>query len=120
MISEFSLFVSSVEGRTVERFGTRELIGAKRVFDPPLKPDEDASKRKRVTKWFPERIVSITAVEHQRYDAEYRGAIADGGLKAHKREEWEAQIEKDLAAEKATREAAEKLAKDKAKAADTK
>lgn len=103
---EFVLFVSSVQDRTVYRFGTRQLIGAKRVYDPPLRPDEDPATRSVVTKWQPERIVPITANEFQRYGAEYRGAIADGALKERKREEYQAQRDEEARTEAAALAAA--------------
>lgn len=108
---EFTLFVSSVPNRTVYRFGTRVLIGAKRVYDPPLQPNEDIATRERVTTWQPERIFPIPKAEAERYGAEYRGALADGALKERTREEWEAQNQKDFAAEKAAAEQAKKAAK---------
>lgn len=105
---EFTLFVSSVPNRTVYRFGTRVLIGAKRVYDPPLQPDENPATRERVTAWQPERIFPIPKAEAERYSAEYRGAIADGALKERTKVEWEAQTQKELAAEKAAAEQAKK------------
>jgi hypothetical protein len=56
-------------------------------------------------------LFPIPKAEAERYGAEYRGAIADGALKERTREEWEAQNQKDLAAEKAAAEKAKKAAK---------
>lgn len=70
----FALFVSSVEGRTVSRFGTatarqaNELIGARRSPGGPIV-------------WDPEEVVALPVREVEAFAKEYRDAIAEGSLR---------------------------------------
>lgn len=114
---QFTLFVSSVRGKTVRRYGASSLIGAKRRHDPPLGPNESASDRPAVTVWTPERVVAITADEHRRYGKEYAREIRDGALKERTEADWLAQNDADLKAEAKARDAAAKAAKDAAEKA---
>jgi hypothetical protein len=85
----FGLFVSSVEGQPVSRFGGGGvMIGASR----------DLSDRKLVH-YTPEIIVGIPHEEARKYAREYRRAISDGSLKERTAAEWAAQ--NDLPAEPA-------------------
>lgn len=69
----FALFVSSVEGRAVSRFGTatgrqaNELIGARRSSEGPIV-------------WDTEAITALSAREAEAFSKEYRDAIAEGSL----------------------------------------
>ena len=65
----FGLYVSSVEGQPVSRFGTKVLIGAER--DP-----ETRNKIRYRTK----DVVGIPTEEANRYAREYARLIADGAL----------------------------------------
>ncbi|AUX31927.1 MULTISPECIES: hypothetical protein [Sorangium] len=80
---EFALFVSSVEGSLVSRFGTGRgsYIGATRdIKDPTL-----------IT-WDVNRIIPIPASEYARFRRAYDKAIKDGSLKLRTREEYEASL----------------------------
>jgi hypothetical protein len=113
---QFTLFVSSVEGKTVFRYGTRQLIGAKRAHVPPLTDKERPADRPAITVWNTERIVPITAQEAARYCKEYGREIRDGALKERTEAGWKAQNDADLKAEAKARDAA-KAAKDAAEKA---
>ena len=69
------LYVSSVPGRLVFRFGTSVLIGATRSSENP----------KQVT-WEADKIVRIPAIEARRYAREYGGAFDRGDLKRQTRQ----------------------------------
>lgn len=73
----FGLFVSSVEGRPVTRFGTKVLIGA----------DRDSAEPRKI-RYRPKEIVAIPHDEAHRYGREYARLIADGDLVEHKADEW--------------------------------
>lgn len=73
----FGLFVSSVEGHPVSRFGSKVLIGADR--DPVL--------RNKI-RYTPKLIVGIPTAEAIKYAREYSRAIADGSLSARKESDW--------------------------------
>jgi hypothetical protein len=68
----FALYVSSVPGRPVRRYGSTggALIGAAR---------QDAANPGAVT-YYPERVVGLSVAEVQRYGREYRRALSDGDL----------------------------------------
>jgi hypothetical protein len=78
----FGLFVSSVDGQPVSRFGvgTRVLIGA--AHDP-------AEPRKIL--YDPKAIVGIPHAEAQKYAREYRRAISDGSLTVRTAAQWNEQ-----------------------------
>lgn len=78
----FGLFVSSVEGRPVARFGTKTLIGAER---DPSKPRKIVYRTKD--------IVPIPVDEAERYSREYGRLIADGDLVKHTADEWTKQTQ---------------------------
>lgn len=114
---QFTLFVSSVEGKTVFRYGTRQLIGAKRAHVPPLTDKERPEDRPAITVWNTARIVPITAQEAARYCKEYGREFRDGALKERTEAEWKAQNDADLKAEAKARDVADKAAKDAAEKA---
>lgn len=76
----FAVYVSSVEGCPVTRFGTRTLIGAARRVKEPT-----------VIDYQPDVVVAITADEFNRYRREYQRALGNGSLKRRTIEEWQAQ-----------------------------
>lgn len=76
----FGLFVSSVEGKPVMRFGTKVLIGAER---DPTEP--------RKIRYNTKAIVAIPHDEAHRYAREYGRLIADEELVAHTADEWSRQ-----------------------------
>lgn len=76
----FGLFVSSVEGQPVTRYGTKVLIGAARDHLQPRKIIYD-----------PTLIVAIPATEARRYSREYRRAIANGSLTERTAAQWREQ-----------------------------
>lgn len=90
---EFSLFVSSVEGHAVTRFGTRppSLIGATRTTKPAGNKPHYWSGDSSIT-WDTKTIVPIPTTEYARYRSEYDGAIAAKSLVRRTREEWDAQM----------------------------
>jgi hypothetical protein len=75
--SAFGLFVSSVEGKPVMRFGSKVLIGAERDPDQPRK-----------IRYNTKAIVAIPVDEAHRYGREYARLIADEELVAHTADEW--------------------------------
>jgi hypothetical protein len=79
------LYVSSVAGRLVPRFGAGgSYLGAER--DP---------KNASAIKWYPERVLPITAPEFQRFRREYDQAIEDGDLSLRSEDDFNAQRESD-------------------------
>jgi hypothetical protein len=102
------LYVSSVNGHAVARFGSGServpnlLIGASR---DPLKPTEIA--------WNEDAVVRIPEAEATRYAREYGEAIEDGALKKRTKAEWDAQ---EAARAQADKELAEKRKAEKAAA----
>jgi len=76
----FGLFVSSVEGQPVMRFGTKVLIGADRDADEPRK-----------IRYRTKEIVAIPKDEAHRFAREYGRLITDGSLVEHKADEWSRQ-----------------------------
>jgi hypothetical protein len=76
----FALFVSSVAGMPVTRFGTRTLIGAARRHLEPT-----------IVDYTPELIVPLPADEYARYRREYNRALANGSLRRRSAEDWRAQ-----------------------------
>lgn len=73
----FSLFVSSVEGALVTRYGSRTLIGATRT---PTSIE-----------WDTELITAIPTDEYERFRREYDRALRDGSLVERSAEDWLAQ-----------------------------
>lgn len=76
----FGLFVSSVEGSPVTRYGSSVLIGAERNPDEP---------RKIV--YHPDAVIAIPHDEAQRYAREYRRLIAEGALVERTADDWRSQ-----------------------------
>lgn len=89
---QFGLYLSSIEGKPVTRFGTKVLIGAVRVGNRVF--------------YQPKVINPIPIAETKRYHREYRRAISAGSVVSHTREQWLAQ-QSTITAKQA---AAEKLA----------
>ena len=77
----FGLFVSSVDGSPVTRFGSTVLIGADR---DPTKPNK--------IRYRTEEIIAIPRDEAEKYAREYARLIADGALVAHTADEWSNQV----------------------------
>lgn len=81
----FVLFVSSVEGYAVTRYGSgtpsrrATLIGAQRVPG-------------RGIVWDTREVVALTEDELRQYSKEYRGAIADKALRQRTEADWKAWI----------------------------
>lgn len=73
----FGLFVSSVEGHPVTRFGTKVLLGAYRDADNPRK-----------VRYRTKEIIAIPRDEAERYAREYGRLIEDEELVAHTADEW--------------------------------
>lgn len=94
------LYVSSVEGHLVSRFGTarpgvgNQLIGASKA--PKIGKDDkpitgpDGSVLDWVLAWHTDEITWIPAAEHERFFREYRRAIEDGALTVRTKAEFEA------------------------------
>lgn len=82
----FTLFVSSVEGRAVSRFGARSgtLIGARYTTE------EEMAAGAGPIVWDTERVVPLLEDEHARYRREYASAIRCGDLRACTPEQWTA------------------------------
>lgn len=68
------LYVSSVPGRLVFRFGTSVLIGATRSSESPKQID-----------WDTDNVVRIPAAEARQYAREYDGAFERGDLQKRSR-----------------------------------
>lgn len=76
----FALFVSSVDGHPVTRFGTRTLVGAARRQLEPT-----------VVDYTPELVVALPHAEASRYRREYERAIQAGSLRRRSADDWRAQ-----------------------------
>lgn len=102
---EFGIYVTPKKGATVPRFGAPRgtYIGAKRGG--------------KQIEWDEGRIVAIPVDEYRRFRAEYDGAIADGSLRQHKAEAYEAQVEKRKEASAEAKKKAESDAKKRAEEA---
>ncbi len=86
-VPEFALYVSSVEGRLVTRYGTARpgapsYIGARRA---PKDPTEIV--------WETDVVVALTAAEISRSARESERALAAKSLRRRTREEYLAQLE---------------------------
>ena len=79
----FGLFVSSVEGQPVTRYGTKTLIGAERDRVNPTQIHYDTRA-----------IIAIPHAELSRYRREYAGAIRDGSLRERTAKQWVEQQKK--------------------------
>lgn len=77
---QFALFVSSVEGSLVARYGTGTFIGAERRADDP-----------RVVDFHTDLIVAIPHDEFRRFRREYLRALREGSLVARNVDEWNRQ-----------------------------
>lgn len=98
MGSQFSLFVSCVEGQLCTRFGTRTFIGAER------------DQKTNEIHWFPDRIVAIPASEHARHRKEYDRLVQQGDLVVHTEADWKAFCELEAEAERNVRQRAAEAA----------
>lgn len=79
--SAFGLYVSSIEGQPVARFGSGGvMIGAERDLND-----------RRVVRYTPDVVVAISHEEARKYAREYRRAIDDGSLKLRTAAEWATQ-----------------------------
>lgn len=85
----FAMFVSSVEGHVVSRYGQNVPIGVTFVPSPPPKRGE-APTPNRPPVWN-EKIVALTAAEVAQYGHYYEKHFARGELKKRTFAEWEAQ-----------------------------
>jgi hypothetical protein len=82
------LYVSSVPGRLVFRFGTSVLIGATRSPENPKQVSWDADK-----------VVRIPAAEARQYAREYAGAFERGDLQKRSRPKGSAPNRRETKAE---------------------
>lgn len=76
----FALYVSSVEGSLVTRYGTRTFIGAERRALEPT-----------VIDWNPDQVVAIPHDEFRKYRREYLRALRDRSLVERTADEWQRQ-----------------------------
>lgn len=76
----FALFVSSVDGQPVARWGSRTLIGASRSAATPTVVDYDT-----------ELVVAIPEDEYRKFSREYDRALGNGSLKRRDEKAWLAQ-----------------------------
>jgi hypothetical protein len=76
----FGLFVSSVEGQPVHRFGSKVLIGA----------DADPENPKKI-RYRTGDIIAIPHAEALRHAREYGRLISDGALIERTADEWRSQ-----------------------------
>jgi hypothetical protein len=88
---KFALYVSSVQGRLVTRYGagTRSApsyIGARRVSGDPTSIE-----------WDTEVVVALTAEEVARFAREYERALGGKALRKRTREDWLAQTARERA-----------------------
>jgi hypothetical protein len=86
---KFALYVSSVEGKLVSRFGAGSrgapsYIGARRVAGDPTS-----------VVWDTELVVALTVAEVARFSREYERALAAKALKKRTRDEWLAQAARE-------------------------
>lgn len=82
----FALFVSSVEGRLVTRYGTRTFIGAERRASDP-----------RQLEWHTDQVIAIPHDEFRKYRREYLRALREGSLVVRTDAEWQQQNRQDTA-----------------------
>jgi len=110
---KFALFVSSVAGKLVRRYGTAVHIGARaEVLNPQ---EEDPSRHRYKYRYQTSDIVAIPEAEFARYRREYTRALSDGSLRKRSAQEWQAQIdEATRASEEAAKSKAEKKKKTEA------
>ncbi len=73
----FALFVRSVDGRLVSRFGTTRYLGAQRTGVT----EEDRRAGAPVVEWDIERVTPISEQEFRTYRKEFLKAIRNGDLK---------------------------------------
>jgi hypothetical protein len=78
--SGFALFVSSVVGLPVTRWGSRTLIGASRSAATPTVVDYDT-----------DAVVAIPDDEYRKYSREYDRALGNGSLRRRTEKDWQAQ-----------------------------
>jgi hypothetical protein len=104
----FVLFVRSVEGRLVPRFGGTGWIGA-RVH--PVTEEQRLAGVKRAIEWDTERVVPVTEVAYRIFRREYDKALRNGNLKKATESEFSRWLETQKA-----REAKRDAEREKAKA----
>lgn len=110
----FALYVKSVDGRMVPRYGTETLIGARR----PRLTKAQRRAGEAVVAWNTDRVTPITHDEYRRYRRAYDAHLRDGDLLAVDEAAFtawqraEARREKECAAERArATDTADSLAK---------
>jgi len=83
---KFGMYVRSVKGHAVQRYGTRELIGGTRKAQTKAQKldGEDAIE-------WSDRIVPLTEAYCRRYGRELSGHVRAKELIVCSREDWEAQ-----------------------------
>lgn len=113
---KFGMFVRSVKGRTVPRYGTPGLIGAERVA---CTKEERRRGTKSPVLWFPERVTPLSTEYCRRYRRELAGHLRNGDLREATEQEWQEQVKRE-AAQEAARKAAAKKAQEAAAEAATK
>lgn len=114
---KFSLFVSSVKGHTVTRYGTRQFIGCAR------NPQPDPNDATAVAAWVPyswntEQVIPLTEAEATRYGKEYGKEIVGERLTKRTETDWLACLDAEKTANEA-KVARVKAVADKAKADTT-
>lgn len=88
---KFVLFVSSIEGKLVRRYGTPVQIGAVRECENPDEPN--LSRQRWRYRWQTDQVVAIPEDEFNRYRREYTRALATGALTKRTEAEWRKQNE---------------------------
>jgi hypothetical protein len=108
------LFVRSVEGRAVRRFGADQsaLIGARRIA---LTKEQRAAHACPIV-WDTERITRISPEDRRRFLREYDRSLRDGDLVAATEEQWMAQQAKAQEPEQGSSQTVEGKAETTAKA----
>lgn len=77
----FALFVSSIEGSVVTRYGTRTFIGAERSAGG--------------LSWQTDRVIAIPHDEYRKFRREYDRALRDKSLRVRTETEWREQNRRD-------------------------
>src|SRR5262249_17517692 len=97
---KFALYVSSVAGKLVSRYGAGgrgapSYIGARRAAAEPT-----------TIIWDPELVVALTVTEVARFSREYERALTAKALTKRTRDEWLAQTTREREAAKSASDAA--------------
>ena len=104
------MYVSSVEGHVVSRYGSGKAAGRRDSFIGARRLDGGGYE------WDTEVIVALTHAEIARYRGEYRRAIKNGALKERTVADYEARRKQQKDDAKATQEKQQKEAAAAAKA----